>query len=100
MREAAFIRKNKLKWKTYETQKPTGPDELADRFIELTDDLAYSRTFYPESDTTSYLNALTGSTHQAIYKNKKEKKNRFFLFGSTNCPTCSGNTTGSCSTLS
>jgi hypothetical protein len=69
VREAAFIKKNKLKWKSYETEKPTGPDALADRFIELTDDLASARTFYPESDTTAYLNTLTGHTHQSIYRN-------------------------------
>ncbi|GHA55806.1 stage II sporulation protein M [Pontibacter akesuensis] len=80
MREAAFIRKNKLKWKSYETQQPTGPDELAERFISLTDDLAYARTFYPDSDTTAYLNTLAGNSHQAIYKNKKEKQNRFVTF--------------------
>ncbi|RDV14201.1 stage II sporulation protein M [Pontibacter diazotrophicus] len=80
MREAAFIRKNKLKWKSFETQKASSPDDLADRFIELTDDLAYARTFYPESDTTAYLNTLAGRSHQAIYKNKKEKQNRFFAF--------------------
>lgn len=80
MREAAFIKKNKLKWKSFETQKPAGPDELADRFIELTDDLAYARTFYPESDTTSYLNALAGQSHQSIYKNKKVKQSRFITF--------------------
>ncbi|PTX18346.1 putative membrane protein SpoIIM required for sporulation [Pontibacter mucosus] len=80
MREAAFIRKNKLKWKSYETQPASSPDALADRFIELTDDLAYARTFYPESDTTAYLNGLTGRTHQAIYRNKKEKRNRIARF--------------------
>lgn len=80
MREAAFIKKNKLKWKFYETQKPAGPDELAERFIELTDDLAYARTFYPDSDTTSYLNSLAGKSHQSIYKNKKVEKNRFITF--------------------
>ncbi|WP_114783580.1 stage II sporulation protein M [Botryobacter ruber] len=80
MREAAFIKKNKLKWKSFETQQPAGPDELADRFIELTDDLAYARTFYPDSETTSYLNALAGQSHQSIYKNKKEKQNRFVTF--------------------
>lgn len=80
MREAAFIKRNKLKWKSYETQKPADPDDLADRFIELTDDLAYARTFYPESDTTSYLNSLAGQSHQSIYKNKKVKQNRIAAF--------------------
>jgi uncharacterized membrane protein SpoIIM required for sporulation len=80
VREAAFIRKNKLKWKSYETEAAANPDALADRFIELTDDLSYARTFYPNSETTAYLNSLAGKTHQAIYKNKKEKKNRFVTF--------------------
>lgn len=80
MREAAFIKKNKLKWKSFETQKPADPDDLADRFIELTDDLAYARTFYPESDTTSYLNSLAGQSHQSIYKNKKVKQTRIAAF--------------------
>ncbi|RAU82742.1 stage II sporulation protein M [Pontibacter arcticus] len=80
MREAAFIKKNKLKWKSFESQAPGNPDELADRFIELTDDLAYARTFYPESDTTAYLNNLAGKSHMSIYKNKKLEKNRFVSF--------------------
>ena len=80
MREAVFIKQNTAKWKLYETEPAQDPDVLAERFIELTDDLAFSRTFYPESQTTDYLNALTGKMHQAIYKNKKEKKNRFVLF--------------------
>ncbi|MDX5436830.1 MAG: stage II sporulation protein M, partial [Pontibacter sp.] len=34
----------------------------------------------PDSGTTTYLNNLAGHTHQAIYKNKKEKKSRFLGF--------------------
>ena len=49
-------------------------------FIELTDDLSYSRTFYPDSKTTSYLNSLTAKVHQSIYKSKKERKERFQQF--------------------
>ena len=80
MREAVFIKQNTGRWKQYETEPAKNPDELAERFIQLTDDLAFSRTFYPASQTTDYLNALTAKMHQAIYKNKKEKKNRFILF--------------------
>jgi uncharacterized membrane protein SpoIIM required for sporulation len=80
VREAVFIKQNTAKWKLYETEPAKNPDVLAERFIELTDDLAFARTFYPESQTTDYLNALTGKMHQAIYKNKKEKKNRLVLF--------------------
>ncbi|GGE94410.1 stage II sporulation protein M [Hymenobacter cavernae] len=80
MREAVFLRQNAEKWRLYETQPAQGPDELAARFIELTDDLSFARTFYPESPTTQYLNDLTGKLHQAIYKNKKERTGRFGRF--------------------
>ncbi|MCB2407566.1 stage II sporulation protein M [Hymenobacter lucidus] len=80
MREAVFLRQNEAKWRQYETQPPAGPDELAARFIELTDDLAYAQTFYPTSATTRYLNDLAGKLHQALYRNKSETTNRFSFF--------------------
>ncbi|MFC6997045.1 stage II sporulation protein M [Rufibacter roseus] len=86
MREAAFIKQNTAKWKQYASEPTSNPDELANRFIELTDDLSYARTFYPESEVTDYLNGLTGRVHQAIYKNKKEQRNRFFLFWKEELP--------------
>ncbi|HEX8350402.1 MAG TPA: stage II sporulation protein M, partial [Hymenobacter sp.] len=80
MREAVFLRQNADKWRQYETVPAAGPDELAARFVELTDDLSFARTFYPDSPTTQYLNELTGKLHQAIYKNKKERTGRFGQF--------------------
>ncbi|MBG9377973.1 stage II sporulation protein M [Panacibacter sp. DH6] len=82
MREAQFLKQNAEKWKQYEQELniviPT--DTLAGRFVELTDDLAYARTFYPKSNTEKYLNGLAALFHQKIYRNKKEKKNRIFWF--------------------
>lgn len=82
MREAQFLKQNADKWKRFEAEIKGvhEPDVLADRFIELTDDLAYSRTFYPASNTTKYLNGLTGLFHQKIYKNKREKSARIWNF--------------------
>lgn len=85
MREATFLRRNQARWKQYETQTATSlagqdPDELATRFISLTDDLAYAQTFYPDSDTTAYLNQLASRQHQALYKNKPEQPGRFWHF--------------------
>lgn len=80
MREALFIKQNTERWKDYENIKAKGPDEVADAFICLTDDLAYAKTFYPESKTTKYLNGLAATFHQTIYKNKKEKTSRFITF--------------------
>jgi len=80
MREALFVKQNTQRWKDYENLKDKGPDELAESFISITDDLAYAKTFYPKSNTTKYLNGLAASFHQSIYKNKKETTNRFVLF--------------------
>ena len=80
MREALFIKQNTQRWKNYENLKTAGPDELAESFISITDDLAYAKTFYPTSNTTKYLNGLAASFHQSIYKNKKEKGSRFITY--------------------
>ncbi|CAM3939590.1 stage II sporulation protein M [Mucilaginibacter galii] len=77
MREAFFIKQNSERWNNYEKVQTKDPDELAERFIAITDDLAYAKTFYPESKTTVYLNKLAAGFHQSIYKNKKEKTGRF-----------------------
>jgi uncharacterized membrane protein SpoIIM required for sporulation len=80
MREPIFVKQNAQKWERFENSQGQGPDELADSFIQITDDLAYAKTFYPKSKTTAYLNGLAGRFHQSIYKNKSEKGNRFITF--------------------
>lgn len=82
MREAQFLKQNTDKWKQYEAEIKQGhhADTLADRFVELTDDLSYSKTFYPNSNTSRYLNGLAALFHQSIYKNKKEKSARIWNF--------------------
>src|SRR5688572_50323 len=86
MREAQFLKQNKDRWQQYERVPTNDPDELADRFIQLTDDLAYARTFYSKSKTVQYLNGLASKFHLAIYKNRKEKDNRFKTFFVTELP--------------
>ena len=82
MREAQFLKQNADKWKDFEASIRAHQDAglLAERFIELTDDLAYSRTFYPDSQTTRYLNGLASLFHQKIYRNKKERSGRVWHF--------------------
>jgi uncharacterized membrane protein SpoIIM required for sporulation len=80
MREALFVKQNSAKWQEYENAPTSDPDELAERFVIISDDLAYAKTFYPKSKTTLYLNGLAAGFHQSIYKNKKEKTNRFVYF--------------------
>ncbi|GGG46031.1 stage II sporulation protein M [Christiangramia forsetii] len=84
MREAAFVRQNKDKWVKYESLLQNygnlSPGQLSDIYIELSDDLSYSKTFYPKSNTSTYLNALVAGLHQKIYRSKKESGNRFITF--------------------
>ncbi|MCX2573467.1 stage II sporulation protein M [Pedobacter sandarakinus] len=86
MREALFVKQNTEKWKRFETAQYANPDQVANHFIEVTNDLAYAKTFYPNSKTTAYLNGLASKLHQAIYKNRKEKTNRFITFWKTELP--------------
>jgi len=85
MKEIVFINRNLKRWKKFEQEFSSGTvnvDELGDSFIRLTDDLSYSRTFYPGTKTSTYLNQLASRVHQIIYRNKKEKRGgikRFFL---------------------
>jgi uncharacterized membrane protein SpoIIM required for sporulation len=87
MREALFKKQNIEKWQAFEQDtQHANPDVLSDRFIALTDDLSYARTFYPNSPTTLYLNELTGKFFSKIYASKKEKSNRFILFWKQELP--------------
>ncbi len=90
MREVLFLRKNEKKWREVEDMlarsSEINPDKLADLYIELTDDLAFSQTNYPDSKTTVYLNGIAAEIYQAVYKNKKEKSNRFLNFWAYELP--------------
>ncbi len=90
MREASFVKQNKKKWLLFESvvnnSKQVSPDELSDLYIEITDDLSYANTFYPNSNTVKYLNAVASKAHQKIYKAKKESKNRLISFFKTEFP--------------
>lgn len=82
MREAQFLQRNADKWKEFETETAmkTDVDKLAAYFIDISDDLSYAKTFFPDSNTTKYLNGLATQLHQKIYQNKKEKKGRLIWF--------------------
>jgi uncharacterized membrane protein SpoIIM required for sporulation len=80
MREALFIKRNRQRWKQIQDSPSHHPDEMAKEFIQLADDLGYSKTFYPVSKTTQYLNAAASKKYLAIYQNKREKRNRIVSF--------------------
>jgi uncharacterized membrane protein SpoIIM required for sporulation len=84
MREAFFIKRNKPRWEEFEAvaknyhQAP--PDKLADLFVQVTNDLSFAQTQYPNSRVTKYLNGLATKLHLGIYKNKREETSRFVTF--------------------
>src|SRR6187402_1823441 len=80
MREAMFIKKNAEKWTSYQQEKSENPDETAERFITLLDDLSYAKTFYPQSKVTRWINSIAAGIYQNIYQNKKEKYSRIVQF--------------------
>lgn len=90
MREVAFIKQNKEKWRNFETaifgKQLKNPDELASLYIQLVNDLSFAQTYYPKSKTILYLNNLTAKAFQKIYKTKREDNNRFIHFWKTEVP--------------
>ncbi len=90
MREVAFIKQNKEKWLDFEQaifgKSKKNPDEMASLYIHLINDLSYAQTYYPKSKTVTYLNYLASQIYQKIYKTKREDKNRFVYFFSTEVP--------------
>lgn len=84
MREAAFAKQNKDKWLQFESVLRNNivinPDELSALYVEVTDHLSFAQTFYPNSNTLTYLNGLSVLAHQKIYKTKTESRTRFITF--------------------
>ncbi len=89
MRETNFIKQKKEKWVELErTMRQTNPDpdKLNDLFVQITDDLSYSRTFYPNRSVRVYLNGLAQQVFYSIYKNKKSTAGKFLSFWTKDLP--------------
>lgn len=76
MKEVQFLHRNSEKWKKFEQDLSLGAkidsDEKAEVFVEILDDLSYAKTYFPNTKTHKYLNALSAKVQQKIYKNKRE----------------------------
>lgn len=90
MKEVVFIRQNMAKWKDIERVVDNAallsPDQLADAYTDMTADLAFAQTHYPQSRITIYLNNLASALHNIIYRNKREKWSRIITFWTTEVP--------------
>jgi uncharacterized membrane protein SpoIIM required for sporulation len=86
MREVVFIRRNQERWHSYEHEPAATPEEVAERFVALTDDLAYARTFYPDAPVTQHLNQLASRFHEQLYRRPMRPPGRFGHFWLTELP--------------
>ncbi len=90
MKEIVFLNKNIERWRETEriisSEKNENPDYFAKLFIQITDDLAYAKTYFPDTPTEKYLNSLASLIHHKIYKTKKENTSRFVNFWKKELP--------------
>ncbi|HEU0113017.1 MAG TPA: stage II sporulation protein M [Flavisolibacter sp.] len=86
MREGLFIKKNKDRWERVQAETSQDADEVAKDFVQLVDDLAYAKTFYPTSRVTHYINSMASKIYLNIYKNRKEESNRLLNFWKYDVP--------------
>jgi uncharacterized membrane protein SpoIIM required for sporulation len=83
MRETKFIDQNKEKWEELEETMESRyyqPEKLLQLFVQILDDLSFSRTFYPNRSVRVYLNSLAQKIFFTIYKNRKSPFKRFSSF--------------------
>jgi uncharacterized membrane protein SpoIIM required for sporulation len=89
MRETKFIEQNKEKWAELEDMvrnDDQDPGRMNDLFIQITDDLSYARTYYPNRSVRIYLNSLAQKVFHNIYKGKRFPVERLRHFWTEDLP--------------
>lgn len=90
MRESVFIKQNISKWRNFEYQISRGdyesPSHKANIYVDVSSDLAFAQSHYPNSEITSYLNDLTIKLHNEIYKEKHENWRRLITYWTREVP--------------
>ena len=89
MKESLFIKQNKQKWKDLEKHLASDqkdPDKLSDLYIQVSDDLSYARTFYPNRSVRLYLNNLAQQVYSNIYKSRRSRWSDIVFFWKEELP--------------
>lgn len=89
MKETKFIEQNKEKWAEFEDmlrENRHDPEKLNDLFIQITDDLSYARTFYPNRSVRIYLNTLAQRVFHNVYRGKRFPAERLRRFWTDELP--------------
>ncbi|MFN0274466.1 MAG: stage II sporulation protein M [Chitinophagales bacterium] len=89
MKETFFIQQNKQKWEEFETEfakEKKDPEKLSSLFVQITDDLSYSRTYYPNRSVKIFLNNLAQKVFTSIYRNRARRRKKFFAYWKEEIP--------------
>lgn len=90
MREAVFIKQNIAKWRNYESLmrdlQYQSPDLLMDVYTDLTADLSFAQSHYPNARITQFLNGLALQLHSELYRVKREPFKRLLTFWKREVP--------------
>jgi uncharacterized membrane protein SpoIIM required for sporulation len=75
MKETVFIQQNKEKWSELESlidKEDKDPERLSQLFVQVADDLSYSRTYYKNRSVRLYLNTMSRQVFLKLFRNKKQ----------------------------
>lgn len=89
MRESQFIKQSEKKWKNFEEDlklERKNPERTSKLFIQITDDLSYARTYYPNRMVRKYLDGVSQILLSKIYKNQRTPWSQFMNFWTQSLP--------------
>lgn len=89
MRETQFIKQNQEKWSEFEQTlqgEAKDADRLRNLLVQITDDLSYSRTFYPNRSVRVYLNSLAQKVYLQLYRNRRTPLGKLLTFWTDELP--------------
>jgi uncharacterized membrane protein SpoIIM required for sporulation len=83
LKETKFIDQNREKWQYYERMLGEGrisPEHLKDLYVQVTDDLSYARTYYPNRSVRVYTNRLAQRVSHLVQRGKQFKWSSLLTF--------------------
>lgn len=89
MKETSFIEQNKEKWKKFQSltsNQTSDPEEIADLYSDITDDLSYAQTFYNKRTVRVYLNQIAQGIHNLVHKQRKDSFKKLFTVWRVSIP--------------
>ena len=88
MQESQFIASRRPTWKRFEEllESNTDQEEFINLFTEVSEDLAYARTYYPHRSVRQYLNLLVRTAQGRVYRNRLDGTARVRRFWTLELP--------------